>query len=92
MVWKSKWNGSRVFLMKNEVCPFCKGDRLKVDSKRSRNIKFEGTTRYDLHVVTVRFNKCHCKGPTASIWLKSGRYNAIEIMHEKAYELWNRRD
>lgn len=72
-------------------CPFCGGIKFKIDSKKSSNFRYVNGKREDFHVVTVRCNKCHTRGPTVSIWLPFGQYDIVEIMRGKAAESWNRR-
>ena len=70
-------------------CPFCGGEKLKIDSKRRNN-----TETY-----SVRCNKCHARGGTVSISikgvLKNCGYDALRELREqakaKAIEAWNAR-
>ncbi len=72
-------------------CPFCGGTKLKVDSKKSNNTKWEGSAYYTSHVVTVRCNRCFTRGPATSVWLRHSSYGAVDAGKEKAIEAWNRR-
>ena len=72
-------------------CPFCGGNKLKVDSKKGNNFRCVNGKREDFHVVTVRCNKCHTRGPTVSVYLGWGQYNAAKVMNDAAIEAWNRR-
>ena len=70
-------------------CPFCGGDKLKIDYK-SRN----GVESY-----SVRCNKCHARGGTASVDIYSvvdtegyaGIKRNRELVKKKVIELWNTR-
>lgn len=66
-------------------CPFCGSTSLKVESKHNGQWTFTGT-----HSVTVRCNKCHARGSTASRKV-NGTYGEREVTMQKAIELWNRR-
>ena len=74
---------------KLKPCPFCGGEKLKIDCK-SRN---------DIETYSVRCNKCHARGGTASISIKgvlvNQGYAALkevrEQAKEKAIEAWNTR-
>ena len=72
-------------------CPFCGGTKLKIDSKKGNNFRFVEGKKEEYHVVTVRCNKCHTRGPTVSIYTRVGQYNAAKIMEYAAIEAWNRR-
>lgn len=72
-------------------CPFCGGTKLKVDSKKGSNFRVVNGKVEEFHVVTVRCNRCHTRGPTTSVYLKWGEYNAARIMEDAAIEAWNRR-
>ena len=70
-------------------CPFCGGEKLKIDSK----------SRKDTEVYSVRCNKCHARGGTVSISikgvLKNCGYGVLRELREqakvKAIKEWNRR-
>ena len=66
-------------------CPFCGSTSLRVESKHNGSWTFTGT-----HSATVRCNKCHARGSTASCKV-DGRYKADIPTTQKAIELWNRR-
>lgn len=72
-------------------CHFCGGSKLKIDSKKSNDFRFVDGKRENRHTVTVRCNKCHARGPTVSVWLSRGQYNAAKIMEEEAVKAWNKR-
>lgn len=72
-------------------CPFCGFDKIKIDSKKGNNFRFVNGKKEEYHVVTVRCNKCHTRGPTVSIYMRVGQYNAAEIMEMKAIKFWNTR-
>ena len=63
-------------------CPFCGSKRLKIESKRN------GQWYY---TATVRCNKCHARGGTASCEPKRCKYHADSETEQKAIEAWNRR-
>lgn len=78
--------------MEPKPCPFCKCKKLKVDSKKSSSIRFIDGKKEECHIVTVRCNKCHTRGPTVSIWLPVGKwYKSVEMAQEQAFTAWNRR-
>lgn len=72
-------------------CPFCGGNKLKVDSRKNNNTRWINNKMEECHVVTVRCNRCHTRGPTVSVYLGWGQYKAAEIMNDAAIEAWNRR-
>ncbi len=68
-------------------CPFCGGTSLTIQSKHNGTWANTGT-----HSATVRCNKCHARGSTASCKVtKETRYGADETTKLKAIELWNTR-
>lgn len=67
-------------------CPFCGSTSLKVESKHNGQWSDHGT-----HSATVRCNKCHARGGTASSKAGKNIYTASEEAKNKAIELWNRR-
>ena len=76
------------FNMELEIipCPFCGGTKLKVESKHNGRHYYEGT-----HSATVRCNKCHARGPTASCKVEKGKLYVDEYTMQRAVELWNER-
>lgn len=72
-------------------CPFCGGTKLKVDSKRSNNTRWEAGKPIAAHVVTVRCKRCFARGPATSVLLGEHEYGAIRKGEESAIEAWNRR-
>lgn len=72
-------------MMELKPCPFCGGDKLTIDSKRTH-----GYPKYHCSV-SVRCNKCHARGSVVGILMDRGRYNKREIMEAEAIEAWNRR-
>ena len=72
-------------------CPFCGGTKLKVDSKKGSNFRVVNGKVEEFHVVTVRCNRCHTRGPTTSVYLAWGQYDAAKVMNDAAIEAWNRR-
>lgn len=75
-------------MSENELkpCPFCGSTSLKVESKHNGQWHDSGT-----HSATVRCNKCHARGSTASSKAGKRVYSASEEAKAKAIELWNRR-
>ena len=68
-------------------CPFCGSTSLKVESKHNGQWRGTGT-----HSATVRCNKCHARGSTASSKAGKHIYSASEEARNKAIELWNKRE
>lgn len=81
--------------MDNELkpCPFCGKTKFKIDSKKSTSCNWssEKQKMEYLHVVTVRCNCCHTRGPTVSVYLENGHYNVTELLQSEAADVWNRR-
>lgn len=69
-----------------KACPFCGSRKLKVESKHNGRTCHVGT-----HSATVRCQKCHARGPTASCKVAKGVWSADEVTKQKAIELWNAR-
>ena len=67
-------------------CPFCGNTKLKIESKHNGSHYYCGT-----HSATVRCNKCHARGPTASCKVERGKYYTDEATNQRAAELWNAR-
>lgn len=67
-------------------CPFCGNTKLKVDSKHHGTHYYTGTNS-----ATVRCNKCHARGPTASCKVEKGKRYVDEYTMQRAVELWNER-
>ena len=73
-------------------CPFCGKEKIKVDSKRSNNMHWEGAIKLEYHVATARCNSCHARGPSVGVWVaRSNHINVAKALEEKAIEAWNRR-
>ena len=73
--------------IKLKPCPFCGSTSLKLESKHNGTHYYTGT-----HSATVRCNKCHARGGTASVKVevvKRGRID--EETKRKAIDAWNRR-
>lgn len=78
--------------MELKPCPFCNGIKLKIDSKKSSGFRYIDGKKEENHVVTVRCNKCHTRGPTVSVWLPSGhQYDSIKAMQKEVIDVWNHR-
>ena len=69
-----------------KACPFCGNTKLKVDSKHNGKWHYTGT-----HSATVRCQKCHARGPTASCKVTKEQQHVDEYTLQKAIELWNER-
>lgn len=68
-------------------CPFCGGTSLKVESKHNGTHYWTGT-----YSATVRCNKCHARGGTASIKVEDTKRGRVdEATRAKAIDAWNRR-
>lgn len=67
-------------------CPFCGGTSLKIESKHNGTHYYTGT-----HSATVRCQKCHARGGTASCKVEKGKYRADSETEQRAIEAWNRR-
>ena len=67
-------------------CPFCGSTSLVVKSKHNGEVFYIGT-----HSASVRCNKCHARGGTASCKASTKTYSADTEAIEKAIKLWNRR-
>lgn len=74
-----------------DSCPFCGRSRLKVDSKKNSNFRYVNGKREDCHTVSMRCNVCHARGPSVSIYLARGQYNAADLMLDAAINAWNSR-
>lgn len=74
--------------MANELlpCPFCGSTSLKIESKHNGTHYWTGT-----HSATVRCNKCHARGGTASCKVEKSIIRADSATEQKAIEAWNRR-
>lgn len=73
-------------VIKLKPCPFCGSTSLKIESKHNGSHYWIGT-----HSATVRCNKCHARGGTASCKVEKGKYSADSETEMKAIEAWNRR-
>ena len=67
-------------------CPFCGSESLKIESKHNGQWYYTGT-----HSATVRCNKCHARGGTASCKASINVRGANEEAIRKAIEKWNER-
>ena len=86
--------------MELKPCPFCGGDKLKIEFKTRQMYKSD-MRGVDPYTVTVRCNKCHARGATVSAYLRncfkklSDKAAAVEVTKEMAekmaIEAWNRR-
>ena len=80
---------------KQERCPFCKSNKLKVESKTSNRGTYVNGDFYTRETISIRCKACHARGPTTSC-LYMIRYSpegekSINEAIEKAWELWNNR-
>lgn len=71
---------------KLKPCPFCGSTSLKIESKHHGQWSETGT-----HSITVRCNKCHARGGSASSKAGKNIYTASAEAEAKAIELWNTR-
>jgi hypothetical protein len=79
-------------------CPFCGSEKLKVEGKNKNALSYEGLEH---RTYTVRCNKCHSRGGTASGYIRDSFYHLTERGKElmereceirsRAVEAWNRR-
>lgn len=67
-------------------CPFCGGNKLKIDSKRTFK---HGNEKHCS--VTVRCMNCHARSPVIGINMPDGRYDEREICEKAVIEIWNKR-
>lgn len=85
---------------KLECCPFCGSTKLKTD-RTIRTTYFSRNRGLDHVVCSVRCNKCHARGGTASGYTRNAMYTLseegaklLERMAEieaRAIAAWNRR-
>lgn len=79
--------------MQHRCCPFCGGDKLKVDSKVSNQINIINGNRYKTYTASVRCNKCHSRGPTVSGQVLCGSqqhmFEIQKMLEIEAYKQWN---
>lgn len=77
-----------------EKCPFCKGNKLKFDSKTGKD-GYKHGIRFCRYTGSIRCNICHARGPTVSIEIESSRYAnityALDELMAKASDAWNTR-
>ena len=81
-------------------CPFCGGEKLKVEGKTSGK-PFAWNNGLDYRTYTVRCNKCHARGSTASGYTRNALYRLTDEgekiletpdqIFSRAIEAWNRR-
>lgn len=71
---------------KLKPCPFCGSTSLKIEIKHNGTLYYSGTLS-----ATVRCNKCHARGGTASCKVEKGKYCADNETEGRAIEAWNRR-
>lgn len=81
-------------------CPFCGGEKLKVELKVSSMYK-AGLKGVEPYTFSVRCNKCHARGSTVSGYLRNAFCSLTEEaekvletreqLENKAIEAWNRR-
>ena len=88
-----------VILMNKELkpCPFCGGEKLKIESKKGEIHYSKKDGMYPWHNVkySVRCNSCHARGGVVSAAVPTDRLgeysNKVYEVREKAVEAWNRR-
>lgn len=81
-------------------CPFCGGTTLKIEGQ-CKTTSYSKNRGLDEFRCSVRCNKCHARGGTASGYTRNAFYALNEIgkellkhpdqIKEKAIEAWNRR-
>lgn len=79
-------------------CPFCGGDKLKIDSK-TKLFGFNGLEdRIEYHTFSVRCNKCHARGGAIGGKVNTAKRKGFEKFFTTDYELkqkaivfWNKR-
>lgn len=67
-------------------CPFCGGEKLKIDSKRT--FRHGGKKHCS---VSIRCMKCHARSPVVGVVMPDGHYNETKICETAVCEAWNRR-
>ena len=68
-------------------CPFCGSTSLKLEHKHNGTHYWTGT-----HSATVRCNKCHARGGTASVKVEAVERGCVdEETKRRAIDAWNRR-
>lgn len=81
--------------MEIRECPFCKGNKLKVEYKNSNKIKYINLIPYHTVTASVRCNKCHSRGPTVSMnYLAGNSYDHMRVEEDlriRACNIWNNR-
>ena len=81
-------------------CPFCGGTKLKIEGQ-CKTTSYSKNRGLDEFRCSVRCNKCHARGGTASGYTRNALYALNEIgkellkhpdqIKEKAIEAWNKR-
>lgn len=77
-----------------KFCPFCGGNKLKLDSKARKVGLQEMYDGYKAkYTCSVRCNICHARGPTCTILLKTKTFTTIDeqYLSNLAFEAWNNR-
>lgn len=81
-------------------CPFCGGDKLKIDKKSKLHGHIAGMRRVENHTYSVRCNSCHARGGAVGgkvMPYKPQDFDFSKIcttseeLKAKAIEAWNRR-
>jgi hypothetical protein len=80
-------------------CPFCGSEKVKVDGRYKKKWSYEGVGHT---TITVRCNKCHARGGTASGYTRNACYpltdrgeEVLETEYQircRAVDAWNRRE
>lgn len=73
------------------VCPFCDGDKLKVEGKNSNNTVYKNGEKFKRVQASVRCNKCHARGPVVSLLVPKNSKDVEKHLEEMAYEAWDSR-
>ena len=82
-------------IIKYERCPFCKSNKLKVESRTTNRKTYINGEFYTKETFSIRCNACHARGPTTNC-LYVRKYspegeNNINKAIEEAWRLWNDR-
>ena len=73
------------------ICPFCDGDKLKVEGKNSNKYIYKDGEKFKRVQASVRCNRCHARGPVVSLLVKETSKDVEKQLETMAYEAWNSR-